>query len=153
MKKFFKYNWQVRDEWFKWCHQLTHEELLKIRQGGMGSILHTLFHIVEVEYSWMRGILGEEDHPFYFEDYATLQKIEILSSQLRTEIAPFLKLPLEGSNHEFVRVAWDETPYTVEDILHHLIAHEIHHIGQLSVWAREIGLSPVPVHFIGRNLI
>ncbi|MCI3987172.1 damage-inducible protein DinB, partial [Bacillus vallismortis] len=23
MIKFFEYNWQVRDQWFTWCHQLT----------------------------------------------------------------------------------------------------------------------------------
>ncbi len=38
-----------------------------------------------------------------------------------------------------------------KDILHHVIVHEIHHIGQLSVWAREIALHPVPANYIGRD--
>jgi len=50
-----------------------------------------------------------------------------------------------------VCVAWDEDKYTVEEIFHHIIAHEIHHIGQLSVWSREIELTPVPANFIGRK--
>ena len=29
MINFFKYNWQVRDEWFNWCKQMPIEELLK----------------------------------------------------------------------------------------------------------------------------
>ncbi len=24
----FQYNWQVRDDWFKWCEQLSEEDLL-----------------------------------------------------------------------------------------------------------------------------
>ncbi|WP_417894724.1 DinB family protein, partial [Bacillus toyonensis] len=43
-----QYNWQVREDWFKWCEQLTVEELLSKRVGGVGSILETLFHIVDV---------------------------------------------------------------------------------------------------------
>ncbi|MER2155759.1 MAG: DinB family protein, partial [Solibacillus sp.] len=61
MLNFFKYNWQVRDEWFDWCSQLSNEELKKERTGGVGSILYTLFHIIDVEYSWLRAIQGKED--------------------------------------------------------------------------------------------
>lgn len=53
---------------------------------------------------------------------------------------------------KLVSVSWDEDKYTVDDILHHIITHEIHHIGQLSVWARELELNPVPANFIGREL-
>ena len=72
--KFFEYNWQVRDEWFDWCKQLTIEELLMNRKGGVGNILYTLFHIIDVEYSWIRGIQGKEDVVFQFADYNTLEK-------------------------------------------------------------------------------
>ena len=51
MIKFFEYNWQIRDEWFDWCNQLTYKELLKDQIGGVGNILYTLFHIIDVEYS------------------------------------------------------------------------------------------------------
>ena len=39
------------------------------------------------------------------------------------------------------------------EIMRHIIAHEIHHIGQLSVWAREIGKKPVSASAIGRGLM
>jgi uncharacterized damage-inducible protein DinB len=38
------------------------------------------------------------------------------------------------------------------EIMRHVIAHEIHHIGQLSVWAREIGRKSVTANLIGREL-
>lgn len=153
MIKFFEYNWQVRDEWLAWCSQLTNEELLNERQGGAGSILYTLFHIIDVEYSWIRGIQGKEDIIFQFSDYITLEDVNSLSKKLRNEVAEFLKTNLDGLKKKVVSVPWDEEQHTVDDILHHIIAHEIHHIGQLSIWARELKLQPVPANFIGRERI
>ncbi|MBT2636721.1 DinB family protein [Bacillus sp. ISL-39] len=152
MIKFFEYNWQVRDEWFDWCDQVTIEELLMDRKGGVGNILYTLFHIIDVEYSWIRGIQGKEDVVFQFADYYTLEKVKSLSDQLRIEIADFLKVDLSDLKELSVGVPWDEARYTVNDILHHIIAHEIHHIGQLSVWARELELQPVSSNLVGREL-
>ncbi len=34
------------------------------------------------------------------------------------------------------------------EIMRHTIAHEIHHIGQLSIWARELGRKPVSANLI-----
>lgn len=148
---FFEYNWQVRDEWFDWCNQLSNEDLIKERTGGVGSILYTLFHIIDVEYSWLRGIQGKEDVAVEFDDYNTLEKVKSLSDRLQNEIAEFLKINLDEINEKVVCIPWDENKYTVEEILHHIIAHEIHHIGQLSVWSREVELTPVSANFIGRN--
>ncbi|MEH6945328.1 DinB family protein [Bacillus sp. JJ722] len=152
MLKFFEYNWQVRDEWIDWCYQLNTEELHKVRTGGVGSILYTLFHIVDVEYSWFRGIQKKEDLVVQFEDYNTIEKVKSLSDTFRIEIVDFLKSNFHNMENELVRVSWDDDEYTNDEILHHIIAHEIHHIGQLSIWAREIDLKPVTANFIGRKL-
>ena len=149
--QFFEYNWQVRDEWLEWCKQLPNEELVKERTGGVGSILYTLLHIIDVEYSWVCGIQSKEDVVFEFADYNTLKKVTSLSARLRNEVAGFLNNNIDELSQKIVEVPWDEDQYTVEEIIHHVIAHEIHHIGQLSVWAREIGLNPIPAHFIGRK--
>ena len=53
--------------------------------------------------------------------------------------------------NERIRIPWDEGTYIGDDIIHHIIAHEIHHIGQLSIWAREMGAASVPADFIGRE--
>ncbi|MDQ0270875.1 putative damage-inducible protein DinB [Cytobacillus purgationiresistens] len=45
----FEYNREVRDKWFEWCEELSEEVLLMKRNGGYEGILHTLFHIVDVE--------------------------------------------------------------------------------------------------------
>lgn len=154
MKDFFEYNWQVRDEWIDWCKQLPNEDLLKDRTGGVGSILYTLFHIIDGEYSWVRGIQGKEDIVVEFNDYNTVEMVKFLSDTFRNEIAEFLnKKNLDELKEEMVSVHWNkEDKYSVEEILHHIIAHEIHHIGQLSVWSRELDLKPVSANLIGRKL-
>jgi len=48
--------------------------------------------------------------------------------------------------------SWLNQSFTKGEIIHHIIVHEIHHIGQLSIWAREIGMKPVSVNFIDRGL-
>ncbi len=92
MLKLFQYNWQVRDDWFTLCEDIPNEELLKKLVGGFGSILHTLFHIVDVEYMWILGLRGEPvpEEPM-FEDYACLQKVKNLSAQYHEKVKPFVK--------------------------------------------------------------
>ncbi|USL40254.1 DinB family protein [Priestia megaterium] len=151
MIHFFEYNWQVRDEWFSWCYQLSREELLKERTGGVGSILQTLFHIIDVEYSWIRAIQGKQDIVLSFEEHDTLEKLQALSSAHRPKIAGFLS-HLNFSNKRYVTAPWDSSSYTEADILHHIIIHEIHHIGQLSIWARDVNKQPISSHYVGRNI-
>lgn len=90
MYTLFQYNWQVRDDWFKWCEQLSEEELLCKRVGGVGGILETLFHIVDVEYSWISALQGEEDREPQFTDYQSIQKVQALSDLYKRELKAFL---------------------------------------------------------------
>lgn len=81
-----------------------------------------------------------------------LKRFNSLSDKLHIEIVEFLKTNLDDLKEQSVSVPWDEAKYAVNDILHHIIAHEIHHIGQLSVWSRELELQPVSSNFVGREL-
>lgn len=62
MKTLFKYNWQVRNNWFSWSEDVLEDELLKARIGGVGGLLETLFHIVYWEYSWIHSVLQERQN-------------------------------------------------------------------------------------------
>lgn len=155
MQKLFEYNWQVRKDWFDWCRETTEEELLKPRTGGVGNILYTLYHIVDVEYSWISELQGKNpDFPAY-ETVAELPKLMDFSARCHSEIAPFIY----GWNSEMENQilldqnqAGDYEEFKYGEIMRHVIAHEIHHIGQLSVWSREIGKRPVTANLIHRGL-
>ncbi|QKS72526.1 DinB family protein [Paenalkalicoccus suaedae] len=152
MKSLFLYNWQVREEWFALCEQLPCEELLKHRTGGVGSILATLIHIIDVEYSWFCAIHDKEDRPIEASSFQTIEAVKALSDSLQSELQSYLHDDMDRESQHLVDVPWDNAMYSRSAIYAHLIAHEIHHIGQLSVWAREAQLEPVSAGFVGRKL-
>lgn len=151
--KLFEYNWQVRKDWFDWCDSVAEKELLKKRTGGPGSILYTLYHIVDVEYSWISGLQGNQPQ---FEDCADVQKLRDFSARCHAEIAPFIYAWNSGMETRILSDQNDDTGeweyFKYGEIMRHVIAHEIHHIGQLSVWAREIGKQPITANLIRRGL-
>jgi len=155
LQQFFRYNWMVREEWYRWCEELSEEELLQKRTGGMGSILQTLFHIVDVEWSWIRLMQNKTDYQESFDEYKSLDKVRKLDAEFHLEVESFVN---NWDTSMENRLFYDTLPDgkvvtdTWGEIMRHIIAHEIHHIGQLSIWAREIGKKPVSANFIGRNL-
>ncbi|MFC4410346.1 DinB family protein [Chungangia koreensis] len=155
MEMFYRYNWMVREEWFKWCEKVPEEELLKERTGGVGGILHTLFHIVDVEWSWIQIMKGEPDFQESFDDYRTLALVRDLSAKFHDDVKPFVL----NWTSEFEENVFEEQLFNGEierstwgEIMRHVIAHEIHHIGQLSIWSREIGVKPVSANLLWRDL-
>lgn len=153
MKSLFVYNWQVRDEWLEWCKNRSEEELLLERKGGMGNFLHTFVHVIDVEYSWIRALQGKPDFELIFDEYRTIESVILLSNSLRGEVEGYIDTFSEEMENTPVKVSWNDEEYTHGEVVRHVIAHEIHHIGQLSVWARELGIKPVSANFIGRKIM
>lgn len=155
MQTFFQYNWMVREEWYKWCEEVSLEELLKVRTGGVGGILHTLFHIIDVEWSWIRLMQGKPDFQENFEEYKSLERVKELNDFFKKEVEEFVfSWNPQMENNEVRESSQDGTEeiFTCGEIMRHVIAHEIHHIGQLSVWSRELEKKPVSANLIGKGL-
>lgn len=57
------------------------------------------------------------------------------------------------SEFEVVTPSWMDKSYYKGKILRHIVAHEIHHIGQLSIWSKDIGIPVVSSNFIGRAMM
>lgn len=142
----FEYNWQVRNDWFEWCKQMSNEELFLQREGGVGSFLRTLFHIVDVEQAWIRGLQGRPEFHYHYDEYASLYAIRDLSHSCRPEVEQFVR----NWSKDLEKCMLDE--FTYGEVIRHIIAHEIHHVGQMSVWARSLGHKPVSANLIGRGL-
>jgi uncharacterized damage-inducible protein DinB len=154
LEMLFRYNWQTREDWYRWCEDVPEEELLKVRVGGVGGILHTLFHIVDVEWSWIRAIQGKSDFQENFLAYNSLAKVRELDAAFRPEVEAFVRSwDTSLDNRLFKDPQSDSvTTETWGEIVRHVIAHEIHHVGQVSVWAREVGKKPVSANLIRRGL-
>ena len=155
MKTFFQYNWVVREEWYKWCEDVPQEELLKVRTGGVGGILHTLFHIIDVEWSWIRVLQGKPDFQESFDEYQSLERVKELDALFQKDVREFVHAwdnDMEMNELQENRQDGSIEILTWGEVMRHTIAHEIHHIGQLSVWSREIGKKPVSASLIGKGL-
>jgi uncharacterized damage-inducible protein DinB len=154
LEMLFRYNWQTREDWYRWCEDVPKEELLKVRVGGVGGILHTLFHIVDVEWSWIRLMQGKSDFQENFLAYNSLAKVRELDAAFRPEVEAFVRSwDTSLDNRLFKDPQSDSvTTETWGEIVRHVIAHEIHHVGQISVWAREVGRKPISANLIRRGL-
>jgi uncharacterized damage-inducible protein DinB len=156
LQTIFRYNWMVREDWYRWCEDVPEEELLRTRTGGVGGILHTLFHIIDVEWSWIRSLQGKSDFQESFEGYRSLELVRQLDVAFRPEVEAFVFSWDESMEN---RLFYDTLPDGSKEtdawgeVMRHVIAHEIHHVGQLSIWAREIGKKPISANLIGRGLI
>lgn len=152
MKSMIAYSWEVRDEYFELLKNIPKEELSKEKNAGVGSILKTLFHVIDVEYSWFRAMNKEIDIEIQFEDFNDLQLLKELSNQYRIELSEYVENWSHIEENEIVKASWKNETFTKGEIFRHIIAHEIHHIGQLSVWLRELDHKPASSNFIGRNI-
>lgn len=151
MLSVFYYNWKVRDQWFDWCNQISHEELTNPRVGGVGSILQTLYHVVEAEQSWIHSLEGTPKIQFEFHSQKSLEEIKEFSLLCRQRVEKFINdfsPEMEKSILRGTRRNGEQYVFTYGEVLRHIMIHEVHHMGQLSVWAREIGLKPVNSDFI-----
>ncbi|WP_064093504.1 DinB family protein [Rossellomorea aquimaris] len=154
MIEMFKYNWQVREDWIKWCENIPYDELVKERIGGMGSILKTLFHVIDCEQIWINQI---RDRPVEVKDIhliTALQEVVDYSNNTKLLTNSFLvgwNIEIEQKEIRKKRKNGEMISFTFKKILQHIIAHEIHHIGQLSIWARELGEKPVSSDLIFRE--
>ena len=78
--------------------------------------------------------------------------MKALSDLYQRELERFLQLWSGDLESKILKTSWTDKTYTYGEILRHVIVHEIHHIGQISVWARELNLQPVSANLIGRPL-
>lgn len=154
MLSLFLYNWQVREDWLNWCQTISEEEFHKERIGGMKSIRETLIHIIDCELLWLNSLV---EKPIIFENRTAinaLSEICTYSDFVKSHTESFIEqLPSQYENNIIEVKRRDGTilHFTQKKILAHMMTHEIHHIGQLSIWARELGLKPISSDLIIRD--
>lgn len=155
MYELFKYNWQIREDWFKWCEELSNDELIKKQTGGMGSILRNLYHVIDCEQLWINQMKGTSVIQKDISAITNLKEIRDFSTLTKTMTEQFIQ-DYSARNERKILIYQknngEELRFSYEKILHHIITHEVHHMGQLSVWAREMGKMPVPSDLMLKDL-
>ena len=155
MLDMFLYNWQVRDEWFNWCERLPKEELIKKRTGGMGSILHNLYHVIDCEQIWINQMNGSNVIVKDITLVNTLEHVINFSNETKQLTKDFLEswtLEKEQTIFNITNKKGRTFTFTYGKIMRHIISHEIHHMGQLSVWSRDLNLKPISSDLLFRDI-
>ncbi|TMW72883.1 DinB family protein [Alteribacter natronophilus] len=151
MLDLFKYNWQVREDWFRWCEELPAEELTKRRNGGMNSILHNLFHVISCEEVWVCRMIGEPVPPRDMKAVKSLDEVKDYSEEIKLQTLSYFENYEPENQVEISRRNKATLIYSHGKVLSHIITHEVHHIGQISVWARDLGVKPVSTDLVFRD--
>ena len=130
------------------------EELYKQRIGGVRSIAYTFFHVINAEHNWISELEQKPIERRNFDNFQDFESIIQLSEQLNQGVKSFVEKWSEEMEFKILTLNWrrDNALITYGEAMRHVIAHEIHHIGQLSIWAREIGVKPVSANLILRGL-
>lgn len=99
---------------------------------------------------------GKPDLEDTFEEHASLDKVVALSKRLHPVVSDFIARWDGSKENQVLTVTHPGTgelhTFQYGEVLRHIIAHEVHHTGQLSVWARELGRDPVTANLIFRGL-
>ncbi|WP_107842082.1 DinB family protein [Metasolibacillus meyeri] len=154
MLSLFHYNWQVREDWLNWCHSISQEEFQKERIGGMKSIRETLIHIVDCELLWLNSMAEKVIEYEKRNTITSLSDIKKYADFVKSQTTYFIEqLPSDYENRivEVKRRDGTILHFNQKKIMAHMITHEIHHIGQLSIWARELQLKPISSDLIIRT--
>jgi uncharacterized damage-inducible protein DinB len=152
----FLYNWQVRADWFEWCKSIPVEELQAERVGGMGSILKNLIHVIDAELLWINYMRKE---PYFYPEKKSIANLDLddvikFSIYTKKITENFLQNLTEDYENQKLQIhgkGGTIYTFTYGKIIRHVISHEIHHIGQLSIWSRKMDIKPISSDLIIRQ--
>lgn len=96
--------------------------------------------------------MGKPDIEIDLTSYNSIDEIEDLSNKLQQENKAYLSEWTHDIENQIVYASWLNQSFTKGEIIRHIIVHEVHHIGQLSIWARKMGMKPISANFIDRGL-
>ena len=155
MLDMFLYNWQIREDWFDFCKNISEENLTKKRVGGFGSFLHNLFHVIDCEQIWINQLKGTQVLVKDFNSISNLEEVIEISNTTKSQTLNYLQSYNSDIEKRVLEVKSKNGKtyhFPYEKVLQHIITHEVHHIGQLSVWAREIGKKPISSDLLFRQI-
>lgn len=118
------------------------------------SVRELLQHILEVAYM-MTGELTRSDTDFHrvpWPDLLELYAAHVYDAQTKKELLTLLKTQMDEAEQQFVDAGekvmydlitnFDGSKWTRMQWLHHGIAQEMYHRGQLTLYARMLGVEP-----------
>jgi uncharacterized damage-inducible protein DinB len=127
---------QIRKGLVDTIEKFTNEDLDFVAYENGYSVRQVILHIAQEEYGEIQyGIIREIDEfpPLYEEDsYPTIESIKALLAGVHNETLTYLESLADEDLETEIEAQWGET-YPLIDMIWHVMEHEIHHRGELSL--------------------
>lgn len=115
---------------------------------GSYSAARIMLHIADAEEGWFQYVIGKkyEQWPSHFtvENYPTLADIKSVLEQVHRETEDFLDSLGESDLERIINTPWDEA-IPLGWIIWHVLEHEVHHRGELSLILGMLGVEGLDV--------
>ncbi len=126
---------QVRGSLLAMIDRFNQEDLTFSPFKGSWSVGQIMLHIADCEDNWLHGVVRQEVKPWIFydlADYPSLGAIREMLERAHNRTIAFMDSLEEDDLDKVYEISEGET-YTLRWIIWHVLEHEIHHRGELSL--------------------
>ena len=139
---------KVHEDLLALVDQFTDEELRFVSYEGAWSAGQVMLHIATAERGWFQHAVRHDlptwPEAFPLEAYATTEAIIALLSEVHAETTHYLDTLDTADLTNWVALPWGESRPLL-DVIWHVVEHEIHHRGELSLMLGQLGRSGLAV--------
>jgi uncharacterized damage-inducible protein DinB len=134
--EFFSHWNQVRDELFILLDAFNDDELTYAPYVHSWPVGQIMLHIANAEDGWFRFViqreLSEWPKDYTLESYPSIDSIKAILTEVHARTLTYLATLDLDDLDQTVESPWEAT-FTLKWIIWHVIEHEIHHRGELSL--------------------
>jgi len=126
---------RVRTGLLETIDKFSEQELHDAPFKGSWQIGQIMLHIADCEDNWLHGVVRHELEPWIFyklRDYPTKAQIITVLNRSRQRTLAFLET-LQEADLSTTYAILDGTRFSLRWIIWHVLEHEIHHRGELSL--------------------
>jgi uncharacterized damage-inducible protein DinB len=132
---YLKYWPAVREGLFQLLDRLADEQLAFVPQEKLWSLGQIAIHIAEAEEGWFRHVVTGElsAWPEYRpEDYASVAAVKTLLERVHGRTIAYLETLDEAGLDRVIEAPWGDK-FSLRWVCWHVLEHEIHHRGEISL--------------------
>jgi len=126
---------QVRDDLLSTIDMFKEDELMFVPFTGSWSVGKIMLHIADCENYWLHFVVRHEIEEWSYYDlvnHPTTPAIKEVLESVRNKTMPFLD-SLDESDLDEVYKTPEGEAFTLRWIIWHVLEHEVHHRGELSL--------------------
>jgi uncharacterized damage-inducible protein DinB len=146
IKELFVYNYWARDRQLEACATLTNEQFLRSVGNSFPSLRDTLVHLLGAEWIWLERWRGGSPQGLpSATDYPTLAALKEAWQPVELGVRDYLGGLTDetySSRLSFTNAKGETWTYPVWRSLLHVSNHQTYHRGQVTMFLRQLGLSP-----------